>query len=232
MQKSDINILENKQKCILLLEEYMIPITGGSFAMGTPEHSEYCFLGEKPLHIVTVSNFKISSIPITRRMYNLFNSDYEIGNEDEPATNITWQEAYEFCQWIGCDLPTEAEWEYSCKAGKNDNWFCNEEELHEYCWFSQNSKSKLHEVAELRPNNFGMYDMLGNVWEWCSDFYSEDFYSSECKLNPICLEDNFYKVCRGGSYFSFKEMCRCNFRWKEPIDFKAKDLGFRVVKRN
>ncbi len=227
----DIDYSENRQKCKRLIEKYWVDIKGGYFEMGTPDHSKYCFIGERPLHTVFVDDFKISSITITEEMYNLYDPNYEVKNCRFPATNITWNDANGFCRWLGYYLPTEAEWEYSCRAHSKDNWFCDELELHNYCWFSTNSKSNLHEVAELKPNAFGLFDMLGNVWEWCSDFYSKSFYFEKNTINPLCMEDNCMKVCRGGSYYSFTEMCRSNFRWKEPIDFKAKDLGFRIVNR-
>ena len=207
----------------------MVDIDKQYFWMGSVEDSNILYCGEQPRHLVYVDSFKISRILITNKMYSLFaNFNYE--NEKLPATNLTWFDAYIFCKWLGCRLPTEAEWELASCRMDREHWCCRENELNEFAWYSENSGGMLHAVGEKKPNNIGLYDMHGNVWEWVLDDYDENYYENAEKYNPCNLAEGQYKVCRGGSIHAFSEMCRSEFRYYEPPNFKAIDLGFRVVK--
>ena len=220
----------SKDICLKKIEQNMLKVPKGIFSMGNDGFEDYEYMGERPIHKVEMDSFEISTIPITMEMYNLFDANYIVVSKEFPVVNITWDDALDFCTWLGLDLPTEAEWEYACKMGQQlkPN---SDKDLANTAWYSHNSESKLHRVSTLNPDGLGLYDMLGNVWEWCKDSYNKDFYVISEVKNPICLETGKYKVCRGGSFYSFSEMCRSNFRWKEPKDFWAKDLGFRVVRR-
>ncbi len=220
---------EDRIKCRKLIEDTLVPIKGATFDMGTEKNDKFNFIGEEPKHVVTLGEYSISNIPVTCEMYGLFDKNYTYEDKMKPVTNITWLQAKEFCEWAGYKLPTEAQWEYACRGGVDDGYFCSSNELKDFCWYSDNSKSVLHSVAERKPNPYNLYDMIGNIWEWCEDFYDEFYYERSEKLNPINEMDTGLKVCRGGSYFSFEEMVRHNFRWKEPIDYSAGDIGFRVV---
>lgn len=224
-------MVSKKELCRQKIQELLIPInTNLEFIRGNDESIiKDKFIGEIPARLVKVNKFKITKTVITREIYSLFDDDIEVNeyNKNYPITNISWNEANAFCNWIELDLPTEAEWECVCK--RND--YLPRDQINKIAWFSQNSKSILHEVCTLNPDENGIFDLYGNVWEWCKDYYDAFYYQKSCTDNPVNNEDTGYKVCRGGSYYSFAEMCRSSFRWKERINYKAKDIGFRVVER-
>lgn len=210
----------------------MILIDSDTFMMGTDKEQKMIYCGETPKHEVKLSSYYIGKTSITNRIYgkfNLYKHDKEMLNK--PVTNISWYDAYVFSKWCGCRLISEAEWEYAARANSKGLWYCTDEkELMEYAWFSENSKGKVHDIATLRPNGFGLYDMHGNVWELCQDTYEEDYYSKSPKNNPLNNKIANKKVCRGGSIHAFSEMCRNSFRDYVTADFYAFDLGFRVAK--
>jgi formylglycine-generating enzyme required for sulfatase activity len=200
--------------------------------MGTEATTNDTYLGEVPKHNVSLSPFYASKITITKEIYKQYDPTYDNEFEqDMPAINVTWYDAAMFCLWLGCRLLTEAEWEYICRAGSPGNWCCrNEDELKQYAWYSENSHGMLHATAQLEPNQFGFYDLHGNVWEWCTDNYDEQYYAISPTDNPINTNENRNKVCRGGSYQAFSEMCRSALRYHEPAHFYSQDTGFRIAK--
>ena len=150
-----------------------------------------------------------------------------------PARNVSWYDAVMFCKWINCRLLTEAEWEYASKGDSNGLWCCEkEEDISQYGWFSESSDGYVHPIGLLKPNSNGLYDIHGNVWEWCQDSYDEHYYEKTGSKNPVNDTDDLEKVCRGGSIHAFSEMCRCAFRDYEPANFKAYDIGFRVARNS
>src|SRR5262249_5940693 len=143
---------------------------------------------------VTVGQFREF---VTQRKYQVGDERWEKPGfdqgEDHPVVFVTWQNAVDFCTWLSekestkYRLPTEAEWEYSCRAGKGETKYCfgNEEaELAKYAWYRVNSGGKTHPVAKLKANDWGLFDMHGNAWEWCQDNYDPDYYSHSPKQNP------------------------------------------------
>jgi sulfatase modifying factor 1 len=222
--------------------EYVLPlmvqIGHGRFEMGTETHDAAHFCGETPRHAVELSPYAISAVPVTNELYGLFEPRRRGLSSAEgslPVVDVTWVEAVRFAMWVGCSLPTEAEWEYACGAGSSSEWCCVDEgELHRYAWYSESSGGRLHEVATREPNGFGLFDLHGNVWEWCADAYADDFYERSPLEDPMnsSLEPAVTsKVCRGGSFHALAEMCRTRYRQHEPSDSWANDLGFRLVRR-
>jgi sulfatase modifying factor 1 len=149
---------------------------------------------------------------VTRPTKPYLDMTFGMGKQNHPALAMTQYNAIQFCKWLYARtgffyrLPTEAEWEYACKAGNNgDYYFGNDsKKLNEYAWFGSNSERKTHEVGLKKPNAWGLYDMLGNVAEWTYDEYKADFYASSGQTevkNPVALADKLYPlVIRGGSY--------------------------------
>lgn len=229
-------------------EKYIAPemrlLEGGSFQMGTsfPHSHGRHFCGESPAHKVELSPFGIMRVPITNELFGLFDKrwlDVPARDLQKPATGMTWFDAAVFAMWMGCRLPKEAEWEFACGAGSDGEWCCKDESmLSRYAWYSENSQGRTHTVGTREANSFGLYDLHGNVWEWCQDNYEQDYYSRSPVVDPINVASAFdriavpafHKVCRGGSMHALSEMCRTRYRFHEPADFLAHDLGFRLAR--
>jgi formylglycine-generating enzyme required for sulfatase activity len=215
----------------------MQPIGLAQFSMGTAPGSASHFCGETPEHTVTLSPFAIAAVPVTNALYGLLDPDYlNVPSRErfKPAVDVTWFQAELFALWIGCRLPTEAEWEFACGGGARTDWCCaSEHELPRYAWFSENSGGRVHPVATLEPNALGLFDLHGNVWEWCTDAYDQDYYASSPAIDPVGRGQEagtIDRVCRGGCMYSFAEMCRTRYRFHEPAQFWASDLGFRLAR--
>lgn len=210
------------------IQNNMIMLCSDKFYMGQDVNDKYTYIGESPKHEVDISSFYISKSVITQGQYKKFDSHYIVKKTSLPAVNVSWYDAYLFSKWIGMRLPTESEWEYACHRKSEDLWCCStEEELKNYGWYSESGVKTIQEVMQLTPNKFGIYDMHGNVWEWCQDNYSES-YSED--INNFSINSNSNeKVCKGGSVYAFAEMCRNSFRYGELASFFAHDLGFRVA---
>ncbi|WP_339167497.1 formylglycine-generating enzyme family protein [Paenibacillus sp. FSL R5-0341] len=221
---------DNEKRYKELIAKWMIELPGGTFNMGNHKEAEYLYCGEEPLHEVYLSPYKMMSIPVSTSLYKEFDPDYQDAPQNYPATSITWYDSFMFAIWCNTDLPTEAEWEYAAKGGKNHHYPTDEHSLIDYAWFSDNSGGKLHVIGQKKQNNYGLYDINGNVWEWCLDTYNSNYYSKTASHNPVNINDGENRVCRGGSFHSFIDMCRNNFRHHEPASFHAYDLGFRLVK--
>jgi formylglycine-generating enzyme required for sulfatase activity len=216
----------------------MVQVGPASFEMGTPPERVRHFCGETPRHPVTLAPFEIARVPVTRRMHALIDprkDDLPRAERDLPVGNVTWFDSALFALWVGCRLPTEAEWEFACGAGSELEWCCSEAELERYAWFSETSSGEMHPVGRRAPNSLGVHDMHGSVWEWCEDDYEPEFYVRSPNQNPRCVSPAADgrepdKVCRGGSLHSLAEMCRTRYRFHEPPDYWAFDLGFRLAR--
>ena len=186
-----------------------VEIPGGEFVMGNDAPGRS--VDEGPPHCVRVSNFKLSATTVTNSARSLF--PYAIGIEGDPRSptskhpmiGITWYEAMIFAIWFGCRLPTEAEWEYACRAGgSDDNILLDESRIPEFAWYAENASNTAHPVGVLKANSFGIFDMLGNVREWCWDWFSADYYSQCSKRgsveDPLGPVVGIQKVLRGGCF--------------------------------
>lgn len=159
--------------------------------------------------------------------------------DDFPATYVSWTDAVKFCETLSrlenhrYRLPTEAEWEIACRAGTKSAYCFGDDErqLVDYAFFDLNSASAneryAHRVAQKRPNSFGLYDMHGNNWEWCSDWYS--IVASADQVDPAGPNRGARKVVKGGSWHCVPHLCRSACRYRQPIGLKTNDIGFRVL---
>jgi formylglycine-generating enzyme required for sulfatase activity len=221
-----------------------IKIKGGTFWMGDDEHNE----NVKPVHQVKVSSFFMTKHPITNHLLSSFpfGKKYpDYGGDRHPAVGNTWWEAYYFALWINARLPTEAEWEYAARGGKHTEgaqyYFGDSaDELKDHAWFGETERQYAYAVDELNPKNgkgnlnpFGLANMLGNVWEWCNDWYDQKYYN-KCKKqgiveNPPGSETGSSRVLRGGGWYDFARSCRsANRRDAVPYD-RSYGVGFRLV---
>jgi formylglycine-generating enzyme required for sulfatase activity/proteasome lid subunit RPN8/RPN11 len=234
---------ESAQRFAQYIAPHMQHVAGGSFQMGAPAphtHGRH-FCGETPAHTVEVAPFSIMRVPITHELFGLFDRrrlDVPARDLQKPATGLTWFDAVVFALWMGCRLPTEAQWEYACGAGSAGEWCCQDERLlSRYAWYSENARGSTQTVGTREANAFGLYDFHGNVWEWCQDTYEQDFYARSPRVDPVNTTLPFaqqaaavHKVCRGGSLHALSEMCRTRYRFHEPADFLAQDLGCRLAR--
>jgi len=193
----------------------------------------------KEVHTVTLDSFYMSKTLVTFHQYDLFcedtgrekPGDRGWGRGDRPVIDVSWDDANDFCKWLSAKigdnvhLPTESQWEYACRAGTTGDRYGK---LDEIAWYRKNSDGKTHPVAQKKPNAFGLYDMLGNVWEWCNDYYGE--YPTEAVANPTGPGAGSLRVCRGGGWFDVAGLCACAIRYRYHPDFRVGGLGFRLAR--
>ena len=185
-------------------------IPPGTFQMGCSPGDRECDDDEKPAHKVRISRgFWIGQTPVTVGAYKRFAEatgrqmpaapKFNKGwtNENMPIVNVTWNDARAYCAWVGGRLPTEAEWEYATRGGSLEARYGPIDEI---AWYSGNSGNQAHDVAQKRPNGFGLYDTLGNVWEWVNDWYDLEYYQNSLSQDPPGPTNGQYRVRRGGSW--------------------------------
>jgi len=239
----------------------MVLVEGGSFQMGSSAEDQ---IDETP-HTAHVDSFYIDKFEVTQEEYErvVGTNPARWKGEGNPVEQIRWKDAIEYCNarsrleglepaydeetWQ-CDfeadgyrLPTEAEWEYAARAGTSTAYSFGGDrgKLERHAWFKENCTRGPHSVGQKEPNPWGLYDMYGNVWEWCHDFYREDYYLNSPDKNPRGPEAGDTRVVRGGCWNSRPDMCRSSYRNYEDPAFTdicfAKEIhgfvGFRCVRR-
>lgn len=212
----------------------LVDIPEGRFIMGDDGAVD---LAERPAHEVTLSAFKMSSHQITNSAFECVTGrDPSERNtvskrDQQPVVGVNWYDAYVFALAIGCRLPTEAEWEYAARAGSVGGYCFGDDLalLYEYANYEAEgaSKGEPWDVGTARANAFGLFDMHGNVWEWCADWFGE--YSSGAAADPVGPMDGTARVRRGGGFAYHARGCRSAFRWGNDPTYRFKDIGIRVV---
>ena len=216
----------------------MIAIPGGSFQMGSED-----FADTKPVHRVKLSPFHIGKFQVTQAQWQavMGNNPSYFRGDDLPVEQVSWNDAVEFCEKLSRQtgkeyhLPTEAQFEYACLAGSTGKYCFGDDEslLENYAWYSENSNGQTHPVGEKKPNNWDLHDMHGNVLEWCSDWYSGDYYAGLDEkgeaTNPQGSTNRAHRVLRGGSWFSYLSNARAVYRYFNLPANRDLDIGFRVV---
>ncbi|MDQ3010070.1 MAG: SUMF1/EgtB/PvdO family nonheme iron enzyme [Acidobacteriota bacterium] len=213
----------------------MLYVPGGKFKMGTPKGSGHD--DERPQHDVTVPAFYMGKFQITQAQWKAVMEDNpsHFKGDDLPVETVSWEEAEEFCQKLqqmsqkhySYRLPSEAEWEYACRAGTTGDYAGK---LDEMAWYDKNSGSKTHPVGQKKPNAYGLYDMHGNVWEWCEDVWHDDYKGSPTDGSAWTEGGNQdRRVVRGGSWDSNDNYCRSAVRFNYAPANLNYNIGFRVV---
>ena len=210
-------------------------IPSGAFYMGSPPEQKGRQSDELKHQVKLTRSFCIGVTEVTQARWNAVmgsNRSHFKGN-DLPVEKISFKEALKFCKRLSKKdgktyrLPTEAEWEYACRAGLTGR-FSGNGNIDEMAWSKANSEGRTHPVATKKPNAWGLYDMHGNVSEWCNDYYKPD-YPENVVVNPVGPAEGQYRVVRGGSWSYFERGCRCAARSSVPESYQLKQTGMRVV---
>jgi sulfatase modifying factor 1 len=235
----------------------MVPIPAGKFIMGDKDEVD------APPHEVIVDAFLMDARLVTQDLFQkiMGTNPSRWKGGTNPVEQLRWSEAAKFCNkrseaeglqpcydlnTLKCNfdangyrLPTEAEWEYACRAGTTTAWFFgdNPAKLGDYAWFEKNAGGKTRPVGQKRPNPWGLYDMAGNVWEWCNDFYKVDYYAESSRENPRGPATGEKMVLRGGAFKFSAESCRSGYRYNESpgsadVCFGYDIYGFRCVRKS
>jgi formylglycine-generating enzyme required for sulfatase activity len=212
------------------LEFVLVP--GGTFDMGSENGDN----DEKPVHRVTVRPFLMSKYEVTQAVWEKImgsNPSYFKGDGNLPVEQVSWNDCQEFCKKTGLSLPSEAQWEYACRAGTRTNYYWGDSMDGEYCWYTDNSGGKTHPVGTRKPNAFGLYDMSGNVWEWCQDEWHSNYQGAPCDASvwETYISGGSGRVFRGGGWSSRSPAhCRSASRTRSAAGRRWGSLGFRVVR--
>ena len=222
----------------------LVRIPGKEFLMGSPGNEKERSDFEGPQHLVRVPEFYMGRYPVTNEEYGRFLAenpktpepkywaDRKYNQPRQPVVGESWKEASQYAQWAGLQLPSEAQWEFACRAGTRTR-YCSgdaEQDLDRVGWYVQNSGDKLHPVGQKEPNGFGLYDMHGNVWEWVEDDWHGD-YTGAPDDSRAWIDDprGPNRVIRGGAWRGSARSCRAAYRFRfEPGD-RPDYLGFRLA---
>ena len=218
-------------------------IPAGKFLMGSAVGKA----DEKPVHPLRLTRgFYIQTTEVTQGHWNqimaerpwLLNGSLPeavVIGDNYPACYISFPDALAFlkklsrCEGRQYRLPTEAEWEYACRGGTTTEYYWGDRFEGEFLWYVDNSGGRFHPVGSKKPNPLGLYDMLGNAWEWCADWWAADTYTTSAETDPSGPATGEYRVIRGGSFFAGAGNIRCSSRYRGIPDHRHEEDGFRVV---
>ena len=218
----------------------MIAVEGGTFTMGaTAEQASDAYSDEKPTHQVTLSSYYIGKTEVTQELWQAVMGSNPSGfsGANLPVEKVSWEDCQIFIAILNeltgkyFRLPTEAEWEYAARGGSKSQGYkySGSNTVDDVAWYPSNSSSKTHPVATKAPNELGIYDMSGNVLEWCSDWYSSSYYSSSSQYNPTGPASGSRRVYRGGSWGSSARLCRVSYRDYNGPSYRFYNLGLRLA---
>jgi formylglycine-generating enzyme required for sulfatase activity len=217
-------------------------IEPGTFMMGSPESEAGRGSNERQHQVTLTQPFYMGIYPVTQSEYQqiMGSNPSRFKGERHPVEKVSWEDATEFIKKLNglleertagrfYRLPTESEWEYACRAGSSTAYCCGDGEarLGEYAWYYGNSGRKTHPVGQKAANAWGFYDMHGNVWEWCSDWYGD--YPSGSVMDPTGASTGSFRVYRGGCWYFVAAYCRSAFRNGLGPSFRYDFLGFRLA---
>jgi formylglycine-generating enzyme required for sulfatase activity len=234
--KSDVKTTKDLKDGLLY-----VWIPPGTFTMGCSAGDKECFNEELPAHRVTISKgFWMGQAEVTIGAYKSFAgiAEVDIGKPSSatakpvdaesqmPVVVVTWDEARDYCSWAGGRLPTEAEWEYAARGGSKEARYA---ELDQVAWYQNNSGNRTHLVSQKRPNGFGLFDVLGNAWEWVNDWYDGSYYSKSPEVDPAGPDTGTMHVLRGGSWMNTANLLRLSDRGRSQADLRFNYFGIRCV---
>ena len=212
-----------------------VHIPGGSFQMGSNDGGS----DEKPVHLVTLGSFQIMTTEVTQAMWKevMGNNPSYWKGDDMPVRRLSWDDCQEFIRKLnqrdpgkGYRLPTEAEWEYACRAGTTTKYYSgnSESDLERIAWYKGNSGDRTHPVGQKEPNAWGLYDMLGNAWEWCEDSWHDNYEGAPNDGSAWISGSSSYRVLRGGFWCGSSRACQSTSRGRVKAVLCCS--GFRLVR--
>jgi formylglycine-generating enzyme required for sulfatase activity len=227
--------LDKTMKSIAGMPE-MVFVQGGTFQMGSNSGTS----SEKPVHQVTVSDFYIGKFEVTQKQWVAImgsNPSYFKDCDDCPVEHVSWNDIQEFLQKLNAKtgqnyrLPSEAEWEYAARGGNKSKGYTysGSNSFDDVAWVKSNSGSTTHPVGMKQPNELGIYDMSGNVWEWCNDWYDKKYYQTGSSFNPKGPSIGTERSLRSGSFYYNENLCRTTFRYGNSPGSRGSD-GFRLCR--
>jgi formylglycine-generating enzyme required for sulfatase activity len=227
----------------------LVQIPAGEFCMG----SETGFPAERPVHKVMIESYWISTHLVTNAQYKQFVSDadyrvpfvddpraardnwdvqqrtYPTGRAQHPVVLVSWHDAFAYCAWAGGRLPTEAEWESAARGGLEGKLYPWGDEI-DPSRANYDNRNGTTLVGSYTPNDYGLYDAAGNVWEWVTDWYDPKYYLTSPPTNPPGPSQGSTRVLRGGAWLLFPQFCRVSYRFREGPDFRFNLIGFRLAR--
>jgi len=244
--------IENSKQLVPSPYPDMILIPAGEFIMGSD--SADAKNDERPVHKVYIDAFYIDRYEVTNSQYQKFiletgyapprvdqewaaeynwnGTSFPATKADHPVVLVSWNDAQQYAVWCGKRLPSEAEWEKAARGGlvgmqyPLGNSITFDHASYDKGYFRD---KKICRIGSFKPNSFDLFDMSGNVWEWCQDWYAEDYYKSAPYKNPAGPQEGIYHVFRGGSWVSQEAFLRCSQRGKNVPDYKSHTVGFRCA---
>jgi len=218
----------------------MVLVKGGKIRRGCRSSDDnICLAEERPRHEIKLKNFKISRYPITQMQWGsvMGVSPAHFRGDSLPVEQVSWNDVQEFIKRLNAmtgkkyRLPTEAEWEYAALGGvkASDQNFSGHKFLDDVAWYKYNSGGRTQPVGQKEPNELGIYDMRGNVWEWVNDWYDNNYYRNSPFANPKGPKHGRERIYRGGAFNSEEINCRISQRNSAKPDYKLINIGFRLV---
>ena len=228
---------EEERKFIESLGFKFVNIPAGSFVMG----SNYGNINEKPIHRVILKPFQMQTTEVTQAQWIsiMGNNPSYFNGVNLPVEQVSWDDIQEFIQKLksldsgkGYRLPTEAEWEYACRAGTSTEYYSgiSISDVKRVSWYYGNSGGKTHQVETKAPNAWGLYDIHGNVWEWCEDYYHKSYNGAPNDGSAWVSPSVKYRILRGGSWKNEPRFCRSACRHWHASDYRSNVIGFRLVR--
>ena len=214
----------------------MVSIKGGTFTMGSADYGSY----EQPTHEVTLSAYAIGETEVTQELWEAVmgsNPSFHTGKKNLPVENVSWSDCLTFIHKLNqatgelFRLPTEAEWEYAARGGEKSKGYkySGSNNPDDVAWHLGNSSEQTHPIKGKKANELGLYDMSGNVWEWCMDWYDNEYYANSPKKDPNGPSIGTARVIRGGGIFSADGLRVTSRSYWEPAQ-KDVDQGFRLAR--
>ena len=220
----------------------MVLIPAGEFLMGSPDSDGNAGDDEKPQHRVRITKpFYLGKYHVTQEQWQavMGNNPSHFTSPKNPVEQVSWNDCQQFLEKINAKtgmqggkfvFPSEAQWEYACRAGSTPRYCFGDDAsmLGEYAWYATNSGETTHPIGEKKPNAWGLCDMHGNVWEWCADWHDDGYYAHSPSDDPTGPATGSDHVIRGGAWVNPARDCRAAARGRGSPGFRFYDLGFRV----